>query len=212
MTSRSHSLVRRGFAGAFGAATLLLGAAPAAAQDPRVGLKAGVHDAGEAIRNLTLVSHTPKQDGWFNPRMLGDFAFANSDLAFQKHLVFQGGWHGWQAWDISNPKAPKLRKAFVCQGGQGDLSVHGTLLFMSVEDNVGRVDCGTQGVSDSVSTARFSGVRIFDISDLRPAAPGGGRADVPRLAHAHAGPQPEGSLEDLRLRLRHGRRAVGRGA
>ncbi len=165
MTSRSNSLVRCGLAGAFGAA-LLLGASTAGAQDPRVGLKAGLHDAGEAIKNLTLVSHTPKQDGWFNPRMLGDFAFANSDLAFQKNLVFQGGWHGWQAWDISNPKAPKLRKAFVCQGGQGDLSVHGTLLFMSVEDNVGRVDCGTQGVSDSVSAARFSGVRIFDISDL----------------------------------------------
>lgn len=136
------------------------------AQDPRVGLRTGFQDAGEAIRNLELVSHTPKQSGWFNPQQLGDFGFANSDLAFQKNLVFQGGWHGWQAWDISNPKAPTLRKAFVCQGGQGDLSVHGTLLFMSVEDLAGRVDCGTQGVTDTVSTERFRGVRIFDISDI----------------------------------------------
>jgi len=148
------------------ASVLALCSTPALAQDPRVGLKVGFQDAGEAIRHLSLVSHTPKQDGWFNPNNLGDFGFANSDLAFQKNLVFQGGWHGWQAWDISNPKAPRLRKAFVCQGGQGDLSVHGTLLFMSVEDLVGRVDCGTQGVSDSVSTERFRGVRIFDISDI----------------------------------------------
>jgi hypothetical protein len=148
------------------ATSLALVASVAGAQDPRVNLKGGFKDAGEAIRHLELVSHTPKRDGWYNPKNLGDFGFANSDLAFQKNLVFQGGWHGWQAWDISNPKAPTLRKAFVCQGGQGDLSIHGNLLFMSVEDLVGRVDCGTQGVADSVSTERFRGVRIFDISDI----------------------------------------------
>lgn len=150
-----------------GASFLLLAAAGTArGQDPRVGLKGGVEDAAQAIRNVQLISHTPKREGWFNPQQLGDFDFANSDLAFQKNLVFQGGWHGWQAWDISNPKAPKLRKAFVCQGGQGDLSIHGTLLFMSVEDLAGRVDCGTEGVSEAASAARFRGVRIFDISDI----------------------------------------------
>src|SRR5690606_17854536 len=30
----------------------------------------------------------------------------------------------------------------------------------------GRIDCGTQGVQDTVSAERFRGVRIFDISDL----------------------------------------------
>lgn len=156
----------RALAGALGAAALLCTATAVGAQDPRVGLKTGFRDAGEAIRHLTHVSHTPKPDGWFDPKNIGSFDYANSDLAFQKNLVFQGGWHGWQAWDISNPKAPRLRKAFVCQGGQGDLSVHGTLLFMSVEDFVGRVDCGTQGIRDTVSSERFRGVRIFDISDL----------------------------------------------
>ena len=134
--------------------------------DPRASLKGGVKDAQQAIKHLELVSSTPKVEGWFNPRDLGDFGFANSDLAFQKHLVFQGGWHGWQAWDISDPKAPKRRAAVVCQGGQGDPSVYGNLLFMSVEDGGGRLDCGTQGVSDTVSAARFMGVRIFDISNL----------------------------------------------
>ncbi len=138
----------------------------AAAQDPRSSLAGGFADAQQAIRNLELVSHTPKADGWFNPTQIGDFAFANSDLAFRKNLVFQGGWRGWQAWDIADPRAPKLRAAFVCQGGQGDLSVFGNLLFMSVEDLAGRRDCGTQGVADAVSAERFRGVRIFDISNL----------------------------------------------
>jgi hypothetical protein len=136
------------------------------ATDPRVGLGGGFQDAKEAIRGLRLVSHTPKTAGWTNPQNLGDFAFANSDLAFQKNLVFQGGWRGWQAFDISNPAAPKLRASMVCQGGQGDPSVYGNLLFISVEDLAGRLDCGTQGIKDTVSAERFRGVRIFDISDL----------------------------------------------
>jgi hypothetical protein len=54
----------------------------------------------------------------------------------------------------------------VCPGGQGDVSVHGNLLFMSVEENRGRLDCGTAGAQGDVNAERFRGVRIFDISDL----------------------------------------------
>ncbi len=149
-----------------GLLTTAVAAQDARTTDPRASLKGGVKDAQQAIKHLELVSSTPKANGWFNPGDLGDFAFANSDLAFQKNIVFQGGWHGWQAWDIADPKAPKRRAAVVCPGGQGDPSVYGHLLFMSVEDGSGRLDCGTQGVSDTVSAARFMGVRIFDISNL----------------------------------------------
>ena len=55
----------------------------------------------------------------------------------------------------------------VCPGGQGDVSVHGNLLFMSVEQTRGRLDCGVGGVEDPVSKDRFRGVRIFDISDVK---------------------------------------------
>jgi hypothetical protein len=55
----------------------------------------------------------------------------------------------------------------VCPGGQGDMSVHGSLLVMSVEQTRGRIDCGTQGVEAPVSAERFRGVRVFDISDIR---------------------------------------------
>jgi hypothetical protein len=46
------------------------------------------------------------------------------------------------------------------------MSVHGNLLFMSVEQTRGRVDCGTQGVTEPVSKERFRGIRIFDISNM----------------------------------------------
>src|SRR3989454_7102357 len=39
-------------------------------------------------------------------------------------------------------------------------------LFTSGEDFNGRLDCGTQGVPDSVSKDRMRGIRIFDISDI----------------------------------------------
>src|SRR5206468_4089473 len=48
-----------------------------------------------------------------------------------------------------------------------DVSIHGNLLFMSVEQTRGRIDCGAQAVSTPVSAERFRGVRIFDISDIR---------------------------------------------
>src|SRR5207302_1273942 len=82
------------------------------------------------------------------------------------HRVFQGSFNGYLVWDISNPRTPTLRSSFVCPGGQADLSVYGNLLFMSVEERRARVDCGTQGVRDSISAERFEGVRIFDISDV----------------------------------------------
>jgi hypothetical protein len=47
------------------------------------------------------------------------------------------------------------------------VSTWGHLLFMSVEQTRGRVDCGLQGVVPPVSNERFRGVRIFDISDLK---------------------------------------------
>ena len=87
----------------------LIGTSQLHAQDPRVGLKAGWLDAGEAISNLRLVSHSNKPEGWFNPAKPGEFGFANSDMAFKGNYVVQGSFHGFQIWDVSNPASPKLR-------------------------------------------------------------------------------------------------------
>ncbi|HEX8298347.1 MAG TPA: hypothetical protein VF594_04235 [Rubricoccaceae bacterium] len=145
---------------------LLAGAVSAQAPDPRVGLSAGLTDAGQAIRGLELVAHVPRPAGFFNPDDPGDFGYANTDLAFRGDLMIVGNYGGVQMWDISDPAAPRLRASLECPGGQGDVSVHGNLLFMSVEETRGRVDCGAQGVEAPVSAERFRGVRILDISDV----------------------------------------------
>ena len=72
----------------------------------------------------------------------------------------------------------------VCPGGQGDVSVYGNLLFMSVEETRAKKDC-TLDSAGRPTTTRFRGVRIFDISNLDAPVQVGG-ADLPRLAHPHA--------------------------
>ena len=101
------------------------------------------------------------------PLGTGALDFANSDLAFSGTHMVIGSFHGFNAYDIESPRNPRLLASIVCPGGQGDVSIHGNLLFMSVEQTRGRLDCGTQGVPDTVSKERFRGVRIFDISDIR---------------------------------------------
>ncbi len=141
-------------------------AAQAQAADPRVGLRAGWTDAASAARNMELVSHTPRPQGFMNAADMGDFGFANSDLAFNRDYVFAGNFNGVQIFDASDPRNVRLRSSIVCPGGQGDVSVHRNLLFMSVEETRGRVDCGGGGVSAAISADRFRGVRIFDISNI----------------------------------------------
>ena len=126
--------------------------------DPRVGLKAGLFDAGQASWNMRLLSntHPPQQ-----------FANApNSDLAFFSHYAIQGNFNGYQIWDITTPSAPKLAEAYFCPASQSDVSVYRNLLFVSAEAASARLDCGAEGVRDTVSKARLRGLRIFDISDL----------------------------------------------
>ncbi|HEU5401871.1 MAG TPA: hypothetical protein VFU86_10970 [Terriglobales bacterium] len=182
--------------------------------DPRFSLKPGLYDAGETsmgLKHLELLKkpeafqlgtddpNAPKvatmlgQLGIGNPAkmpgglklVLAQLAFANSDLAFQGHYLFQGNFYGIDIYDISNPARTKLLTTLVCPGGQGDVSVYKNLLFMSDEMPNGRVDCGTQGFPPeppppapaagespmrhipAAQKDRFRGVRVFDISDIQ---------------------------------------------
>ena len=100
-------------------------------------------------------------------RRRGLLNFGNTDLAFAGDRLFVGSHHGFNTYRVEVPASPQLVSSVVCPGGQGDVSVVGNLLIMSVEQTRGRLDCGLQGVAEPVSEARFRGVRVFDIGDLR---------------------------------------------
>ncbi len=175
--------------------------------DPRAKLAPGLFDAEETafgIKHLFLLKKPDAFDMGIDPnspkvaaalKALGvadpamvppemrmgfaGLAFANSDLAFQGDRLFMGNFYGINIYDISDPMNTRLLTSLVCPGGQGDVSVHKNLLFMSVEMPNGRLDCGTQGFPAGPTPAdgrpgppsaqedRFRGVRIFDISDIR---------------------------------------------
>ena len=134
--------------------------------DPRVGLKAGWFDAGEASWNITLLSNTRPSEKFISMSTPGASSLTNSDLAFSGKYAIQGNYSGYQVWDISNPRHPTLHSAYVCPASQSDVSVFRNLLFVSAEAQNGRKDCGMNGVPDSVSNDRVRGIRIFDITDI----------------------------------------------
>jgi hypothetical protein len=148
------------------AAVLTALAAAQSTTDPRAALSPGFADAGVAASGVELLANRMKPAAFFNPANPGDFGFVNSDLAFQGDHAFVGNFNGFQIYDISNPANPQIVTAVVCPGGQGEVSVYQNLLFMSVEETRGRIDCGTQGAPGAVNPERFRGVRIFDISNL----------------------------------------------
>lgn len=192
--------------------------------DPRYKLTPGLYNAGEAAIGLKHLAFVKKPDAFqlaatspddpqvqkvlgqlgvgdpskMPPAMkmvIAQLAFANSDFAFQGDHLFQGNFYGINIYDISDPAKTALLTSLVCPGGQGDVSVYGNLLFMSVEMPNGRLDCGTQGFPPeppppaapkpaegekappagekrerhipAAQKDRFRGVRIFDISDIR---------------------------------------------
>jgi uncharacterized protein (DUF305 family) len=168
--------------------------------DPRATLAAGFRDAGQAIKNLRLVSALAKPAGFFDPANPAQLAppkpkdpedkprplkkgeeppkpefgergslldFANTDMAFSGDMMVAGSYHGFNTYRLGPDGVPQLVSSTVCPGGQGDVSIMGKLLIMSVQDRRARKDCGLQGVNDRVSAERFRGLRIFDVSDWR---------------------------------------------
>ncbi|MDY7096815.1 MAG: DUF305 domain-containing protein [Pseudomonadota bacterium] len=111
--------------------------------------------------------------------------FANTDMAFFDDIMVAGNYHGFNIYKLGEDGAPNLMSSVVCPGGQGDVSVVGDILVMSVEQTRGRVDCGLQGVEGDVSPERFRGLRIFDISDLT-AVRQVGQVQTCRGSHTHS--------------------------
>jgi uncharacterized protein (DUF305 family) len=213
--------------------------------DPRAGLSAGLHDAGQAIWNLELVATLAKPPGFFNPdnpteapleappeddkeAATGEsqpegvpaeaedvsaneedeedkkdddkrtplLSFSHTDMAFTGDVMVVGNYHGFNSYRLAEGELPRQIASVVCPGGQGDVSVVGDLLIMSVEQTRGRLDCGLEAVLDDVSEERFRGIRIFDISDVtRPRQVGA--VQTCRGSHTHSvvsGPGEDGKI------------------
>ena len=193
--------------------------------DPRSGLTPGLYIADEAIMNLELVTSLKKPIGFFDPNnpegkrpedpgkekdedeevsvleasrslLSPMLSFSNTDMAFQDDLLVTGSYHGFNMYKIKDDGIPDLISSVVCPGGQGDVSIVGDLLIMSVEQVRGRVDCGREGVGKDASPERFRGIRIFDISDQsRPKQVG--IVQTCRGSHTHSvvsGPSVDGKI------------------
>jgi uncharacterized protein (DUF305 family) len=182
--------------------------------DPRAGLAPGLTDAGEANWNMRLVAALPKPPGFADPDNPGEapagpspgeaeeepdepkptetdgqrfpmLSFSNTDMAFRDNVLVAGSYHGFNVYRLDGDAAPQLTASIVCPGGQGDVSLVGDLLIMSVQETRSRLDCGLQGVSADVSPERFRGIRIFDVSDLtRPVQVGA--VQTCRGSHTHS--------------------------
>jgi uncharacterized protein (DUF305 family) len=111
--------------------------------------------------------------------------FGNTDMAFSGDKMVAGSYHGFNIYRLGADGIPALVSSTVCPGGQGDVSVVGKLLIMSVEESRGRVDCGLQGTAEKISPDRFRGIRVFDISDAtRPRQVG--QVQTCRGSHTHS--------------------------
>jgi uncharacterized protein (DUF305 family) len=193
--------------------------------DPRAGLSPGLYIADEAILNLEKIASLRKPVGFFDPddpsakgvedptQNLDDdrelttieksrarkspiMSFANTDMAFKDNLLVAGNYHGFNIYEIKNDGIPSLVSSVVCPGGQGDVSIVGNMLIMSVEQNRSRIDCGSMGVGKDASSERFRGIRIFDISD-RTNPVQVGAVQTCRGSHTHsvvAGPTEDNKI------------------
>ena len=123
-------------------------------------------------------------------------SFSNTDMAFTEDMLVAGSYHGFNIYRLEEDGFPNLMTSVVCPGGQGDVSVVGDLLIMSVQDTRGRLDCGLQGVDPEPNEERFRGIRLFDISN--PEMPVQvGAVQTCRGSHTHSvveGPTSDGKI------------------
>ena len=180
--------------------------------DPRASLQSGLYTAESAILNLDLIASLKKPAGFYDPDNILEednsneeddedeiktieersrnsrspmLSFSNTDMAFRDNILVAGSYHGFNIYELSSSGNPKLITSVICPGGQGDVSIVGDLLIMSVEQTRGRVDCGLQGAGSEPTPDRFRGIRIFDISDLtRPKQVG--LVQTCRGSHTHS--------------------------
>ncbi len=136
-----------------GAAGLSAGAGLAADDDPG----ADFHSA-----NFHKLGRTPIA--------IDDETFAQgSDLAFDGKLMVAGAYEGVGFFRIGGDSAPNQISFYDCPGSQGDVTLLGKTIFVSVDsrssNNEESPTCNNTATTDSQSSVGKEGLRIVDISD-----------------------------------------------
>ena len=152
--------------------------------DPRVNLRAGFANAGEASFNMTLLAAVSKPEGFFDPenpmglpmsrvKELEEEALAPDEegepdpsAVRDVSIDVAQGTAGAETVDAEEDDETSEPRPSLLNFANTDMTFVGNLLIMSVEQTRGRLDCGLQGVAEPVSSERFRGIRIFDVSDF----------------------------------------------
>ncbi|MDA3626433.1 hypothetical protein OU415_13380 [Saccharopolyspora sp. WRP15-2] len=155
---------------ALGVVSLGLALAPASAATP-------AHDAPEPAAERTVagptgdvqksdnirhVANMPKQEPFNTLNAYG------TDIAFKGDHAYVGNYDGFVVYDIKNPTKPSIVTQVACPGGQGDVSISGNLLFVSVDYPRTNDTCTSESTT-AADPNGWEGMRIYDVSN--PAEP-----------------------------------------
>ena len=127
--------------------------------DPRASLQSGLYTAESAISNLDLIASLKKPSGFYDPDNILEedisneeddedevktiesrsrnsrspmLSFSNTDMAFRDNIMVAGSYHGFNIYELSTSGNPELITSVICPGGQGDVSIVGDLLILSL--------------------------------------------------------------------------------
>ncbi len=119
-----------------------------------------------------------------------DLTAQGSDLAFKGRFIYAGSYQGPSVWAISKRKPFLKQLSFLkCDGGQGDVSIYGDYLFVSVDAARAGPTCKAEDTAPAsqaqfTSGDVFEGLRIIDVSDPRRPVEAG-HVDMPCGSHTH---------------------------
>ena len=129
----------------------------------------------------------------FVPKSSAQF---QSDLAFQGNLLFAGNYNGFRIIDIKSPSNPSVIADVWCPGEQGDISVWGDLVVVSVDQVLTGPSCGALPATTTTADGNWEGLRFFSVEDVlaTPTGPDGFKRPQPLAtvyldcgSHTHTG-------------------------
>jgi hypothetical protein len=93
-------------------------------------------------------------------------AATQSDLAFKGNLLISGNYNGFRILDISNPANPTVVKDVFCRGQQGDVSIWGDALVVSVDEVLTSSACGAGPAVPATLETGWEGLRVFSLKEI----------------------------------------------